>query len=143
MGIHIIRRKPKKKIRLNPLSSFTPAQVKQMINHGKVFVNGRKVKSGNFQLNTLDKIEVKGFIGNLNKESIATKKNVCVKKTDNLKKESFEKKNYSSSISFKKNCLSLIKKNLEKNQKIKIDETLVNGLIKKAKSFEPKNSNSF
>jgi 23S rRNA-/tRNA-specific pseudouridylate synthase len=63
---YTIRKKPKKKIRSNPLTSFTPAQIKQMISHGKIFINGKKVKSGNRQINILDKIEVKGFIQNLN-----------------------------------------------------------------------------
>jgi hypothetical protein len=54
--------KPKKKIRINPLSSFTPLQIKQMISHGRILINGKIIKSGNYKLRILDKIQVKGFI---------------------------------------------------------------------------------
>ena len=48
----------------SPWNNFSVLQVKQHINHGLVFVNGKKVKSSGLRLNLYDQLTLKGFISN-------------------------------------------------------------------------------
>lgn len=48
----------------SPWNNFSILQVKQHINHGLVFVNGKKVKSSGLILNFHDQLTLKGFISN-------------------------------------------------------------------------------
>jgi len=146
---YTIRKKPKKKIRSNPLTSFTPAQIKQMISHGKIFINGKKVKSGNRQMNVLDKIEVKGFIQNLNHKKVVfstlPKKDSQVSPLQKMRSEKGKsdlKNNFLFNSGFKKDCLSFIKKS-QNFYNHKKNELALPDLLKKTDRFNSNNFESF
>ena len=61
---NFIKKYPKYIIKA-PLSNYTSLQIKQLINHGHIFVNNKKVKSRNFHLKMTDKVKISGFIRNL------------------------------------------------------------------------------
>lgn len=48
----------------NPLTRYTPLQIKQFIKHGHVFVNKRKVTFGNYLVKMGDRISIKGLFFN-------------------------------------------------------------------------------
>ncbi len=59
-----ITKYPKYQIK-SPWSYFSAEHIKQLINHGHIQVNGKKVKSPNIQIRIGDQIKIKGFIANL------------------------------------------------------------------------------
>lgn len=97
-----IYKKPKNMICTNPLVSFTPLQIKQMISHGRVLVNGRKVKSSNFEIKPLDKVQIKGFIKKTDQSATCS----------NAKPLKKVEKVYHNHSKNKKSCLVLLKKGL-------------------------------
>jgi ribosomal protein S4 len=98
-------KKPKNLVCANPLSSFTPFQVKQMISHGRVFINDQKVKSNNFQIKPLDKIQIKGFVKKISNSKTYKNQELSVEKYGKV---------YPKNLKEKKSCLSLLKKGLKK-----------------------------
>ena len=48
----------------SPWKNYSSLQIKQKINHGHFYINGKKVKSPNIQINLIDKISIKGLIHN-------------------------------------------------------------------------------
>lgn len=51
------------KIKL-PFKNYTKYQIKQLINHGHIYINGKIIKNNNYSLKLTDKILLKGFINN-------------------------------------------------------------------------------
>jgi ribosomal protein S4 len=141
------QKKTKNRIRTNPLTSFTPLQIKQMINHGHVFVNGKKVKSGNFSLKTLDQIEVKGFISDLKKKytkgshELVKPTNKSLFKTEGLKRLNLIK----GTLNTKKDSLKFIKSKLNKQTFSAEPSSIVEGksLVLKSKPLLNKKESKF
>ena len=65
----------------SPWKNFSILQIKQQINHGKIYLNGKKVKSPSLRLKLYDQITIGGFVPNPQWKSFTESKQVACNST--------------------------------------------------------------